>query len=156
MAQNLTVHVDHNPYLDGRMPAIVTLDWTSDSSGNVSKAIAATYAAAQLLASGNNPSVVQPIKIRGELAMVEVIPGANGDKTTNLPTAAYSITLLDKYGYDVTAGFLASNSGTVAENHVPQNKFPQIDSELTLTIASAGSGGKGRIIIHFKESENRP
>ena len=156
MAQVLTVHVDHNPFLDGRMPTIVRLDWTSDSSGNVSKAIAATYAAAQLSAAGGNISVVQPIKIRGELAMIEVIPGVNGDLTTNLPTASYSITLLDKYGYDIAAGFLSSNSHSVATQQIPQNKFPQVDSELTLTIANAGSGAQGRIIIHFKESENRP
>ena len=154
MAQAMTVTVRHNPFLDGRMPEIIYCDWTSASAGTVSSPIAATYAAAQLSASGNNPSVVQPVKIRGELALIEIAPGLNGDRATNLPTS-YALTILDDYGRDITGGVFGAASASVAEAQIPQRVI-QIDSELTVTITGAGSGTKGRIIIHLKESENRP
>ena len=154
MAQALVVTAKHNPFLDGRMPEILILDWTSAADGTVSIKVAQTIAAAQLLASGNNPSVVQPVKIRGEIALIETVPGANGDRATSLPSS-YALTILDDYGRDVTGGMFAACSATVAEAQIPQ-KTIQIDSELTVTITGAGSGTKGRILVHLKESENRP
>jgi hypothetical protein len=156
MGQSLTVTVNHNPFLDGRMPEIIILDWVCDSGAAVSKKIAATYSAAQLAATGNNPSVAQPVKIRGEIALIETVPGLNGDLSTSKPTSAYSMTLLDDYGRDVAGGVFATCSITVAEAQIPQ-KTIQIDSELTLTISGTGGDAKkGRVIIHLKESENRP
>jgi hypothetical protein len=154
MAQNLVVTAKHNPFMDGRMPLILILDWTSAANGTVSLGVAATYAAAQLAASGNNPSVVQPVKVRGELALIETIPGLHGDRATNLPTS-YALTILDDYGRDITGGVFGAASASIAEAQIPQRVI-QIDSELTVTITGAGSGTNGRTILHFKESENRP
>lgn len=142
----LTVTVNGNPFLDGQHDrAQIICDWTSDASaGTVALAIASTYAAAQLAKS---PSYPQPKRIVGRIALIETIPGANGDKTTTCPTDQYDITLLDAYGYDVADGTLANRSGSVAEAVVYEEPLT-IDSDLTLTIASAGNSKTGRLIIY--------
>jgi hypothetical protein len=155
MAQKLVVTVNHNPFLDGRMPEIVILDWTADASGNVALPVASTYAKQLLAAAGNNPSVVQPVKVRGELALIETIPGALGVPATNPPTAAYNATITDKYACDITQGVLTGISDSAAQQFLPKPTI-QIDSELTLNISGAGANRQGRIICHLKESENRP
>ena len=87
------------------------------------------------------------LKVRGIAKSVETIPGANGDKTTLPPTDGYTCKLLDAYGYDIL-GTLAARSGLLPEKTEFSSK-PLIDSELTLTIAAAGNGKKGRVIVEF-------
>ena len=154
MPQSLTVAVNHNPFLDGRAPAQIILDWVSATGGTVSLALCSTYAAANLAASGNNNAALQPAKVRGIIQSIQTAPGLNGDLTTSLPTA-YDLTLLDKYGYDVAEAKLMGRSAAVSENvEYPHKKV--IDTELTVTIANAGDTKKGRIIITLSESEDRP
>ena len=155
MAQSLVVTVNHNPYLDGRDPANIVLDWVSAGDGTVSLPISITLAAANLAAAGGNTAVLQPTKLRGVLHKIETIPGLKGDKATDTPTALYDITLLDAYGLDVADGTIINRSATVAEVVVYSQKYI-LDTELTLTIANAGDTKKGRIIIDLLESENRP
>ena len=156
MAQSIVVTADENPFLDGRTPVKITVDWVSATGGTVSLGIAAALAAANLAASGKNPASIQPSKIRGDLRMIETIPGASGDKTTLLPTS-YGLSLLDAYGLNVAAqvGTLTGRSASIAEAVLATKEVP-VDSELTFTIASAGDGKAGRAILHFKESEDRP
>jgi hypothetical protein len=151
----MTVHVDHNPFLDGRSPARITIDWVSHTDGAVSLGICSTFSAANLSAAGGNVAAIQPVKMRGVLHKVETIPGLNGDKGTSLPTDQYDITLLDSYGLDIADGTLANRSGSLAEEVVYSQKMI-LDTELTLAVANAGSGLKGRIILDLLESEGRP
>jgi len=142
----LVVTVNGNPFLDGQHDrAQIICDWTSDdAAGSVAIAIASTYAAAQMAIS---PSYPQPKRIVGRIAMIETIPGLLGDKTTTCPTDQYDVTLPDAYGYDVADGTLANRSGSVAEAVVYEEPLT-IDSDLTLTIASAGNSKTGRLIIY--------
>jgi hypothetical protein len=151
---SLTVTANHNPFLDGRAPTQIVLDWIAAVDGTVSTAMCATYAAKNLSDAGGNTSALQPAKVRGIIQSIQTAPGLNGDLTTSLPTA-YDLTLLDKYGYDVAETKLMGRSAAVSENvEYPHKKV--IDSELTVTIANAGNGTKGRIIINLSESEDRP
>jgi len=142
----LTVTVNGNPFLDGHGDrAQIICDWTSDAAaGTVAIAIASTYTAAQIAYGGMRPN---PKRITGKIALIETIPGANGDKTTTCPTDQYDITLPDAYGYDVADGTLANRSNTVAETVVFEEPVA-IDSDLTLTIAAAGNSKTGRLIIY--------
>lgn len=145
MAATLTVKVEGNPFMDGCQSFKVIGDWVSHTDGVVAIAIASTYAAQKPYGDfGPLPS-----KIRGVLRSIETIPGANGDLTTDLPTDAYDVTLPDNYSYDVAGGNLANRSGTVAQKVVPTEEII-IDSDLTLTIAAAGSANQGRIIMEFE------
>ena len=147
MAGSALVVTMSNPYADDKDTNKVILDWTSDDSdGSVSIDIASTYATAQALL---NDSLPQPSKIMGSIVKIETVPGTEGDLTTAKPTALYDITILDAYGLDVAGGSLANRSGTVAESVVPDAPIP-IDSELTLTIASAGNSKTGRTILFIK------
>lgn len=143
MAGSALVVTMSNPYGDMAGPNKVILDWTSDSTaGTVSIPICSTYAAAQ----GWNG--VQPAKLQGFIRSLETIPGASGDLTTTLPTAAYDVTLLDSYAQDVSAAVLADRSGTVAEREIPTSPL-YIDDEITLTIANAGNSKTGRLILEL-------
>lgn len=146
MSGSLTVTAQRNPFLDGMSPMGLVLDWTATAGGAVSVPIVATYLA-QLASLSSNP--IAPTKVYGVLKSVETVPGQNGDLATSLPTALYSITILDAYSYDIMAGTLAGRSGTVAEKVLPVGSKVIINSELTLTIANAGVSTKGRIIMEF-------
>lgn len=149
MAESLTVTINGNQFLNGLHDrAEIILDWVSAAGGTVSQAIATVYSAAQD-AVGQR---VKPTKIRGNILSIETIPGLLGDLTTDLPTAAYDITLLNVYSIDVVAGALANRSGTAGEKLVCSSPIP-IDSEITLTIAAAGDTKKGRIIIYLGTCE---
>jgi len=141
----LEVKVEGNPFMDGTARFKIIGDWLSATGGTVSLAIASTYAA-QKPYGDFGPL---PAKILGRLVSIETIPGALGVPATDPPTAAYDITLLDAYGYDVAGGLLADRSATAAEKIVPTGDLI-IDSELTLTIAAAGDANKGRIIMEFE------
>lgn len=145
MAQELTVTINGNPFLDGRTDtARIMLDWkTGASDGAVSLAVCTTFITAQ---AAKGPGYAQPKKIKGYLRFIETIPGLNGNLTTTLPTALYDITLLDAYSYDVAAGSLNDRSGTAAERVVPSAPI-FLDTDLTLTIAAAGNSTTGRIIM---------
>ncbi len=147
MAESLTVTVEKNPFMDGSMGGsfAVILDWVSAAGGTVSKNIASTYTAQKPFGEYFNVS-----KILGTLVSVETIPGADGDLTTDLPSANYNIAIKDKYGLDVTGGHLATRSGTVAEKIVAEDTII-IDSELKLVIDSAGDSNQGRIVMEFEE-----
>ena len=112
----------------------LTLDWTSDASGNVSQDIGIAYGDVRC--------------VRGGLVGVETIPGILGDLTTDLPTNLYDITLLNPYSLDIVAGVLADRSGTVAEQVLPTKTIPNIQ-DIALTIANAGAAKSGRIILYF-------
>ncbi len=155
MAASMTVHVDHNPFLDGRGPARIILDWIAHTDGSASLGVCSTLSAANLSAAGGNSAALQLVKIRGVLEKIETSPGLNGDRATSLPTDLYDITLLDAYGNDVADTTLMNRSGTAAEVVLYSHKYI-LDSELTLTIANAGSGLKGRVVIDLLESEDRP
>jgi hypothetical protein len=148
-AGSLTVTVQKNPFMDGSVGGnfSIILDWTATSGGAVSQAIASTYSAAQALL---NPVCPQPAKILGVLRSIEMIPGANGDLSTNAPSGSYTATFLDKYGFDVAAAGITGTSASAATKYVVANKVI-VDSELTLTIGSAGNGKQGRIIMEFDE-----
>ena len=147
MAQTLSVAAQKNPFMDGTGPFTLVIDWQSDSSGNVSKKIASTYTTAQALLSSCPPA---PVKVQGILMTVETIPGLYGDKATTCPSQ-YGLTILDAYGLDILAGGGATRSASVAEKYIVSGTHLEIDSELTVTIASAGDTKTGRIIMEFKE-----
>jgi hypothetical protein len=130
--------------MDGMGRFKIIGDWVSHTDGSVALGIASTYAAQKPYGD-----TILPTKILGVLKSVETIPGALGVPATNPPTDQYDVTLVDNYGFDVAGGNLANRSNTVAEKVYPTSEII-VDSELTLTIAAAGSGLKGRIILEFE------
>lgn len=147
---NLTITSMSNPYGDTPQQNTIVLDWLSDdTAGTLSANICSTFAAAQKAIHKNNP---QPSKLSGYIVGIETIPGENGDKTTDCPTALYDITLDDSYGYDLAGGSLANRSASVGEKVVSSQPIP-IDSEITVSISAAGNSKKGRIIIYVKGSK---
>jgi hypothetical protein len=151
MAATLSVTVNGNPFLDGTGPTQIILNWVSHTDGSVSKGIASNYTTG--LGSGS-ASPIAPSKVKGMFKSIEFIPGLNGDLTTSLPTPNYGVSILDAYGYDILDKAGVSRSSTVAEKLFPADYFI-IDSELTLTIASAGDTKKGRIIIELEAIEGQ-
>lgn len=145
MAATLTVKVEGNPYMDGTGRFKIIGDWVSAADGTVALKFAETYAA-QKPYGDFGPL---PKKILGVLKSVETIPGYLGVPATNPPTDQYDVTLVDDYGFDVAGGNLANRSSTLAEKVYPTSEII-VDSDLTLTIAAAGSGLKGRIILEFE------
>jgi len=147
MAQALTVTVlEGNPMLDvfaGGIvqhvePLCIKLDWTSDSSGDCSKDIASTYAAANLL---NGP---KPTKLRGYLIKVVTDPAASSDD----PTALYDVYLKDPGAIDVALGGLVDRSASANEQWVPTTTV-WIDSEITLVVDNAGDSNKGAVYLYM-------
>lgn len=112
----------------------IILDWVSHTDGAVALDIATA-----LGWTANSPIV-------GRLHWVETIPGLNGDKATECPDPNYAITLVDSYGLDVMDSVLLNRSASAAERVMAVYPMPLAD-KLTLTIASAGSGKKGRLIL---------
>ena len=145
----LSVISGDNPFLDGNIPYTLILDWLSTDLGVVSLGVVATYNAQQV---GKTACPIEISVVRGKLWSVETIPGLHGDLATTLPTA-YDLTILDEYGFDILAGTCAARSATVAEKVVPVIGII-INSELTLTIASAGDAKTGRIKLEFDELEH--
>lgn len=148
MAESMTAKVEGNPFLDDTDDFRVICDWISGATGVVSQSIATAVQVAFLASHGY--AQPQASKIRSELVKVETIPGLNGNLTDNLPTALYDLTLLDAYGADVVDGALADRSGTAADIPLIPGTPIKVDSNLTVTIAAAGAGTKGRIILHFR------
>lgn len=149
MAATLAVKVEGNPYMDGTGRFKIIGDWVSHTDGTVALGIASTYATSKPFGDFGP----LPKKILGILKSVETIPGYLGAPATNPPTDQYDITLLDNYSFDVAGGNLANRSNTAAEKVYPTSDII-VDSDLTLTIANAGSGLKGRIILEFESLTN--
>jgi hypothetical protein len=149
MAQSLTVTAEKNPFMDANTPTRLILDWVSAVAGTVSLPIASTYTAAQVGKSANPPA---PSKVQGVLLSTQTIPGYLGDLVTDCPTA-YTLQLLDAYGEDHLNGVAVTTprSATVSQILMQGSGKRVIDSELTLTIAGAGSGLKGRIILELED-----
>ena len=149
MAATLAVKVEGNPYMDGTGRFKIIGDWVSHTDGTVALGIASTYATSKPFGDFGP----LPKKILGILKSVETIPGYLGAPATNPPTDQYDITLLDNYSFDVAGGNQANRSNTAAEKVYPTSDIV-VDSDLTLTIANAGSGLKGRIILEFESLTN--
>jgi hypothetical protein len=145
MAGTVTLTMS-NPYAcDGENKVIV--DWLGTVGGAASGDLCALYAASQL--ATYQYATPQPSKFRGKLIKVETIPGEDGDLATDLPTAAYDLTLLDSYGNDIAGGYMKDRSGTLAEQWIPEQSIA-VDDDITFTIAAAGSETQGRVILHFE------
>ena len=141
----MTVTLEGNPFLDGcEDQARIIIDWIAHTNGAVALGIKSTKNTAEAALGGTR---IVLSKIRGILKSIETAPGLNGDLTTSLPTA-YDLTILDQYGLDIVAGSCMGRSASVAEKVSPTGSEITVDAtELTITIASAGSGKKGRIIL---------
>jgi hypothetical protein len=142
MAMTVTVAITNPQGMSGgrhNKETIITVDWlteTAVASGNL----------AALWTAANSAWQADITKIRGKILKVETAPGLNGNLTDALPTDQYDITLNDAYGNDLVDGNLMNRSGTVAESVIFDTPYP-VDSEIALSVAAAGNGTKGRIII---------
>lgn len=112
----------------------LTVDWTSDGSGNVSEAI----------------SVANMKHLIGKnLAHFITDPGSPA------PTDNYDLTLLDVYGVDVLGGEGVDRDTVNSEQGIPAIKSGIygdriIDTALTFTIAGAGDSAQGTVILYFR------
>lgn len=109
------------------------IDWLCNASG----AAVATFAE---LGLG---------EVSGRLLSFETIPGLNGDKSTDCPTALYDLTITDEYGFDIAEGTLANRSASLAERANPVTEAWYCQEDLTVTIANAGNAKRGRIVVVF-------
>ena len=149
MAASMVVTLEGNPFLDGvKDQARVIIDWISHTDGSVALGIKSTRNTAEAALGGTRLSLN---RISGLLKSIQTIPGLNGDIATSLPTDQYDVTLLDQYSRDIVSGKLADRSGTVAEEVVFDPPVSIDTTEITVTIAGAGNGLKGRIIITLEE-----
>ena len=148
MAQSMTVKAEKNPFMDANVPIRLVLDWVSAVGGTVSLPIASTYSTAEAL---KGPTMPQPSKIQGIFMSCQTIPGLNGDMATAKPTA-YTLAILDAYGDDIlnNVAVATPRSASVAQTLL-QGTPREVDSELTVTITTAGDGTKGRIILELKD-----
>lgn len=107
----------------------VTINWTSDASGDVSSSIKNVY---------------------GTLRRVVFAPVASAS-----PTANYDVTLSDENSYDVFQGDGADQSATVAANVFIANATSgyvgaDIAGHLTLTVSNAGNAKQGNIKLYLR------
>ena len=77
---------------------------------------------------------------------MQTVPGENGDKSTDCPTANYNVTLLDDFGFDWLFSKGLLRSASVAEAFCRDGRIPISDSSI-LTIADAGDTKQGLINI---------
>lgn len=105
--------------------------------------------------AGGVVTYTHPDRLTGLLWGVETIPGANGDRATNLPTS-YGLTLTNEYSRDVLGGSGAGRSASAAEYVTPLvsslNTPHYIDAQtLTLNISGAGNAKQGRCIVYLED-----
>ena len=92
-------------------------------------------------------------EINGIIARVTTVPDG-----TTAPTDNYDVTLVDQDSVDLFFGYGADRDATATESFVPlisqtedginfQRCTVAVAAKVTLTVANAGSGGKGKIII---------
>lgn len=79
----------------------------------------------------------------GSLYALEIVPGTAGDQ----PTDQYDLTLLDDQGVDVLNGAGANLSNSAGSIIVFDPPLPFAPGTLTPTIANAGNGKKGTLIL---------
>ena len=112
----------------------LTVNWTSDGSGDVSEAISAA-----------NMKII----IGKNLAHFVTDPGSPA------PTDNYDLTLLDAYGVDILGGEGVNRDTANSEQGIPAIKSGIygdriIDTALTFTIAGAGDSAQGIVILYFR------
>ena len=78
----------------------------------------------------------------GFLVQLKVVPGTS----TDIPTDAYDLTLLDGDGCDLLAGAGANMSQTIG-THLKLERIWFNGGTVTPTIAAAGSGKKGTLVL---------
>ena len=111
---------------DDRKITKIIETWTSDGSGDATVTLA---------------------DYKGfEMVAVQTVPGANGDLTTDCPTADYDITCLDSFAFDWFYSEGINRSATIAEAFCKNGSIPFPDSA-TLTIANAGAAKQGIVNI---------
>jgi len=81
-----------------------------------------------------------------EIVAVQTVPGENGDRTTDCPSADYNVTCIDAFGFDWFYSEGLDRSASVAEAFCRDGRIPFPDVA-TLTIADAGSANQGLINI---------
>ena len=128
-----------NEFGDRRDDNKVVLTWLSETDGSLSKAVCSTFSTAQAAILYSTP---QPKKLTGFIRKIETNPGSTA------PTDNYDITLLDADSVDVAAGALLDRDTSTSEIIVPASPI-YIDSEITLTIAAAGSNKVGVCTIYL-------
>ncbi len=116
-----------------RTVAKITLDWLSDSSGDVSG----------VFAEG----------VSGEILRVTFIPDGRGTAPTNL----YDVTLEDEDGIDVLQTLGANLSSTVTTSIVPfigdgtvTDKPVAVDGKLELKVSNAGNAKGGIVQLYLR------
>jgi len=112
---------------DRKITKLPAQAWTSDGSGDATITMA-DYAGYEIVA-------------------VQTVPGKNGDLATDLPTAAYDVTLIDAYSFDWFYSEGIDRSGTVAEAFCKNGRIPFPDAPVILTIANAGATKQGIVNI---------
>ena len=125
-----TQNVDTNCRVD-----LITINWTSDSTGAVSAVLAR--------ASGTQ------IKFAHTLLQVAFKPGT----TPNQPTDLYDVTLTNAAGVDVLGGLGAnlSNANAKQETPITSNGFPFVlAGPLTLNVTNAGNAKSGSIFFFVR------
>jgi hypothetical protein len=142
MADGTLVVTMSNPFGDRCQDNKVVLTWMSETTGALSKAVCSTFSTAQAAIS---PSYPQPSRLRGFIRKIETNPAGTGG---TIPTDNYDITLLDADGVDVAAGSLADRDSTTSEVVIPAAPI-YIDTELTFTLASAGSNTLGACTLYL-------
>lgn len=122
---------------DGRGLRVVVVEWTSDSSGNVSSAV---------------PDSGKPIN--GYLSHFDIAPDG-----TDTPTDQYDVTLLYDVGegetIDLMGGQGANQSATAGAQYYSKQDSQWIPYAVvgrpTLTIANAGNTKKGTVTLYIRE-----
>ena len=138
MAESLTVTMTA-PFADGRQDNKITLSWTSAADGSVSQSVCDNFNSGQpQYQFGTRPS-----KITGYIVRAVTNPD-----DSDAPTDDYDITLLDEDGVDVMGGNLIDRDTSDSEQVTPSSP-PYIDSDLTLTVASAGDTKKGVLTLYM-------
>lgn len=135
-----TIAVKRNIFRIGSTPnygRLYVVDWTASTNGAFSGTLAAKAGDASIC---------------GYIRHIETIPGANGDRTTSLPTS-YTAYLYDAYNYDVAAGGLATRSASAAEKIVPSSPL-FICEEITVSATGASNSKRGRMSILVTDSAN--
>lgn len=112
----------------------ITLDWTSHTDGSVS-------------------GIKTSIPLDGEIYRVVIQPDSGGTQ----PSAAYDMTILDDDSQDVLLGLGANLANDANQDIVPvatdgTHYYGRVAVHglLELTIANAGSGKGGKVIIYWK------
>lgn len=109
----------------------IIIDWTSDGSGNV---------------------VTDQIDTIGFVYEIERVPGANGDLSTDTPSASYNTYIKDPYGCALIEK-AGDGSATAAQRDLQTDPL-WVDDYMVVSITAAGAANSGRLIIWLLRSLN--